>query len=154
MRLQHRRCTLNNGVIEPFSNAVLVGLIANGMLSSNTMLRAICVKCSRDIFTSFIITQNLDFAASLSLQPRLVRFECLKSVRLVSEQLDCCKSTVMVDKGNPVPVALRSCSGEWSMQIRMNQAKELIFSDALLVYCPVLLARNAGLAFRLRYIAL
>ena len=91
--------------------------VTNGMLSLDAMISAVLNEVVTHVLTAFIVTEYPHTTIRLILNPRFELLESVEGVRLVAKKLDRYKTSSVIDEGNPIPVALRSLSRQWTMQI-------------------------------------
>jgi hypothetical protein len=88
------------------------------MLLTDPSIHQELIKFRRHILTSLIIAKNANSLASGVLSPCLVSLEGSEHIRLLHNKINSREMQVIIDKCNPVVMALLTVHWYWAMHIR------------------------------------
>ena len=132
-------------------NSILMRFISDSMLSVNSCSLTELLPLIGHVFSSLIIPSGFDLCTKLVLSKCLELLECTKCITLLPKWRDSPEPAIIINKDDPVLVAMSGLDREWAMKVRVDQLKWSSCS----VRCkfgdigPVLLACNAGLTDRI-----
>ena len=108
---------LLQSAICPFCNPILLRSIPCSVSPSNASLLTEPVESIGHVFTTLIILQRLNLAASPVLSKGLVPLKSYQGFTLGFQQDDNRESTEIINKGDPVSSMMSSANWEWAMYI-------------------------------------
>src|SRR5580693_10599728 len=85
------------------------------------MIDAECLKLSRHVLPTLVITQCAQSLTSDVLSPSLELRERSKCFRLVPQQINSLEARMIINKGDPKPISLAHGYLHWTMHIAVDK---------------------------------
>ena len=149
--MKHSSYTLLKGAIDSLCYSILLRPVAHRVLPFNALRIAKVPHAVAHVFSSLVISSGFDLCTKLVLSKCLELLECTKCITLFPKWRDSPEPAIIINKDDPVLVAMSGLDREWAMKVRVDQLKWSSCS----VGCksgdigPVLLACNARLTDRI-----
>jgi hypothetical protein len=123
----------HNRLVAPLDDVVLLRAIRRGVVTLNTLIRAVRRKFSRREFTVFVGAQHAQLAAALCLRSDLRTPDGVRSLSLAAKDHNPHVAGEVVDEQQEVASPSRCSRCHWAAQVPVHELEPLLSSEARLL---------------------